>query len=188
MDADTRNAFHAEAKAESLETLGRLADLKVEYRSAEVERPSEPEPDPVGSETDREIASLLAYRGDNPGLRWRADNARRERARQQAIVERQEREVSRQQPKTNANTGVKEMITDECFKVARGVGQVVERVVENLEKQLDEVRVDVRIAGKRADLAELHAEIAKARPAEEEVTRAASVIDLPALPLRSRHA
>ena len=43
-----------------------------------------------------------------------------------------------------------------------GLGEVA----EGLQKQLAELRVDVRIATKRAELAELHAEIAKAAPTQ----------------------
>src|SRR6188768_3410500 len=79
--------------------------------------------DPVrtnASAEDNEIGFLLSYRGDNPGLLWRGENARRElAARQAAIAKEQERTLlSRHQAaRTDANTKVKEMIEGECMKV-----------------------------------------------------------------------
>jgi hypothetical protein len=66
MDAETRNAAHAEAKAESLDALARLADLKVERRihrddgySSDWARnmPKKPAP-PTMAEVEAKIAEL----------------------------------------------------------------------------------------------------------------------------------
>jgi len=167
MTDDERKAAHAQAKIEAHEARELTAQIMIERRA----EPALTTSAKVVSDEEREIAFLLSYSGDDEGLLWRKANTERELAHRQATVERKEQEVrsvlSRYQAqRTNANTGVNKMIADECFKVAHGVGQQLGEVAEGLQKQLAELRVDVRIATKRAELAELHAEIAKAAPTQ----------------------
>ncbi|MCP1765155.1 hypothetical protein [Bradyrhizobium japonicum] len=168
MDHDDRLAEHAAAKERSRLLLNREAYL-AEQAQLRLNEPRvvRDDAEPVSmSDEERETKFLLSYRGNDRGLLWRANNTRRELARQQASIERQEREVLHHQLQVNATTEVKKMITDECFKVAHGVGQQLGEVVERVEKKLTELDVDVRVASKRAELAELYAEIANVAPTQ----------------------
>ena len=189
MDADERRIAFAEAKQHSKVTLDpdacKAAIAAETATRRAVPRDTETDREPVRlSAQEREVAFLLGYDGPDKGLQWRSDNAKRELADRQETLDRTEREVrsllSRRPVQTNTNTTkVKAMIEGECTNVARGVGQHLGKVVERFEKKIDELQVDVRIATKRAELAELHAEISNAAPTQGSQTKDAQIIDLP---------
>lgn len=104
MDAEAQAIF--DEAFEGLANPGLLGDRKL--ADAAVERRPDPKPAPVKvmSAEEREIAFLLAYDGDDPGLLWRKWHTEREQERRQETerraVEARERAkaaVQAQQPK-----------------------------------------------------------------------------------------